>query len=166
MRDVDEKDKCKTCSKDKFCPRGPYQDACFHFADILSVVNFAQMPQRLVVFFLEPYVDSSGCVVSHIKIKRQMTWNLPSFTKTSKFLGNMTSIMAGLKFEKGATEEEDEESDSETPANGHASKQGPSNATPGGHGHGGHGHDGGEESEEEEHDHDGAPKPRYLDRLV
>jgi len=34
------------------------------------VVNFAQMPQRLVVFFLEPYVDSSGSVVSHIKIKR------------------------------------------------------------------------------------------------
>lgn len=41
MRDVEEKDKCNKCSKDKFCPRGPYQDVCIKFADIKSVINFA-----------------------------------------------------------------------------------------------------------------------------
>jgi hypothetical protein len=84
-----------------------------------------------------------------------MTWNLPSFTKASKVLGNLSSIMAGLRFEKEATVGDDE-SDPEEPV-GRPSKLGPSTETPGGH----HG-----DESEEEHDHDAALKPRYLDRLV
>ena len=99
MRDIEEHEKCPTCSKDKFCPRGPYQDVCVKFGDIKSVVNFAQLPQRIVIIYQEPYIDSSGRVLDHIKIVRQMTCNFPSFTKTSKVYSNLTAIMKGLKFE-------------------------------------------------------------------
>lgn len=57
------------------------------------------MPQRLVLIYEEPYIDSKNTVIDCIKIRRQVTCNFPSFTKTSKVYGNLTAIIKGLKFE-------------------------------------------------------------------
>jgi len=94
-----EADKCKNCSPDKFCPRGPYQNICIKHEDIKSIVSFAQMPQRIVLIYNEPYVDAKGDNIEHIKIQHQMTWNFPSYTKTSKFIVNLIAINKGLNFE-------------------------------------------------------------------
>ena len=142
MRDIPEKDKCATCSPDKFCPRGPFQDICVKLSDIKSIVNFAQIPQRLAIIYDEPYVDPKGNAWPNIKIRHLQTWNFPSFTKTSKFYVNIVSIMNGLKFEKHSIMPVNEDTLDTNNGGQTAGRE-----TGGGHGHG---ETAGEENEKEE----------------
>jgi hypothetical protein len=53
-----------------------------------------------VVLYNEPFVDKKGKLWPHVKIQRQMTWNFPSFTKTSKVFVNLIAIKKGNRFLK------------------------------------------------------------------
>ena len=52
--------RCKECPKFKFCPRGPIQDFCVDFLDIETVINFPQMPQKIVIKFKEDLINDEG----------------------------------------------------------------------------------------------------------
>ena len=52
--------RCHNCPKVKFCPRGPMQDFCIDFLDLETVVNFPQLPQKIVIKFLEDLSNPDG----------------------------------------------------------------------------------------------------------
>tara|TARA_B110000285_G_scaffold231585_1_gene300625 strand:- start:812 stop:1483 length:672 start_codon:yes stop_codon:yes gene_type:complete len=110
MKTVPKSMQCSNCPADKFCPTGPIQDFCIRFANIETIVNFPQMPQRLVIRFKElkpdlfqrvaPKKDDKGEREIQIPLvpgsggyKYQMTINIPTFTKAAKIYKNLLEIM-------------------------------------------------------------------------
>ena len=57
MKTVPKSMQCSNCPVYKFCPTGPIQDFCIRFANIETIINFPQMPQRLVIRFKELQPD-------------------------------------------------------------------------------------------------------------
>jgi len=82
MKTIPKSLQCSNCPVHKFCPTGPIQDFCIRFANIETIINFPQMPQKLVIRFKEvrPDIFETGCG----GYKFQMTINIPTFTKAAK----------------------------------------------------------------------------------
>lgn len=91
MKTIPKSMQCSNCPVYKFCPTGPIQDFCIRFANIETIINFPQMPQKLVIRFKELPADlftrgSGG-------YKYQMTINIPTYTKAAKIYKNLLEIM-------------------------------------------------------------------------
>ena len=82
--------RCKDCPAFKFCPRGPIQDFCIDFLDIETVINFPQMPQKIVIKFKEDLINEEG--LDGGQDFYQVTLTIPSFTKCAKIFQNLVMI--------------------------------------------------------------------------
>ena len=98
--------RCPTCPEYKFCPRGPITEYAIHFPEIETIINFKQLPQKLVI----KYQVSAK---PHTVTKFQMTLNIPTITETDKLLESLNATMQELlseedKYRKKGTDRQNE----------------------------------------------------------
>ena len=95
MKTIPKTLQCSNCPVYKFCPTGPIQDFCIRFANIETIINFPQMPQKLVIRFKELRPDIFDPNKDGYKggYKYQMTINIPTYTKAAKIYKNLLEIM-------------------------------------------------------------------------
>ena len=79
-----------------FCPRGPVNDFCVKFKDIETVINFPNLPQKLVVFYkvLESQENNDRFD------RRQLTIISGKCITTSKIFTALTEAMKKFRISK------------------------------------------------------------------
>jgi hypothetical protein len=88
MKNIDRGDRCPTCQDFAFCPKGPAPIYQVGKEAIECVVQFPQMPQKLVLI----YVDNG--------LKFQMTLNIPSYTKAAKIYKKLSGLLDYTRYER------------------------------------------------------------------
>lgn len=82
--------KCNTCQDFKFCPTGPVPVYNVKKEDIKCVVQFPQLPQKLVLLYEDQGLDY------------QMTLNIPAYTTTAKIYGQLSGLLEDTKNKQAA----------------------------------------------------------------
>jgi len=44
LKTFNDNKNCESCLPYQFCPRGPTQNLCIRFSDIITIVNFLELP--------------------------------------------------------------------------------------------------------------------------
>lgn len=70
--------KCSSCPNSAFCPAGPSKDEFISFERIQAVINFPQLPQKMVIKYTK-----DGEVAGKQR-QMQLTLNIPTYTKCAK----------------------------------------------------------------------------------
>ena len=92
FKDVPDNIKCKNCPPSLFCPVGPQQEQCVRYQDIIKVISFPQMPQKLVII-LNANLNSAKGDHNLKKVTIQLTLLIPTYTKCSSILTTLTNIL-------------------------------------------------------------------------
>lgn len=93
LKNLPNRLRCPTCPDYKFCPRGPITEYAIHFPDIETIINFKQLPQKLVIKY---HATAKPPTVA----KFQMTLNIPTITETDKLLESLSATMQELLSEE------------------------------------------------------------------
>jgi len=106
------KEKCPKCPPQAFCPRGPKCLNSIRYEDVKSVINFPQLPQKLVIIYRsrskshaeeakQPqqigHADDEDAAGSEYANLSQLTLNIPLFTKSAKIYLTLKSILKKIE---------------------------------------------------------------------
>lgn len=82
FKDVDAEIKCPDCPASRLCPRGPTQDFNIPYNQIIALMTFPQIPQKLVLKFQVPSYGEDNKV--HGLADLLMTLNIKTLMKAAR----------------------------------------------------------------------------------
>ena len=103
------KEKCLKCPPQAFCPRGPKYEIGIRYSDVKSVINFPQLPQKLVIIYKsklhaeeakQPQQIGHGDdddAANEYQNHEQLTLNIPLFTKSAKIYLSLKDILKKIE---------------------------------------------------------------------